>query len=71
MRKSIAQNTNEWAADIFGFGEAIHRKYPELWEKIKDDWNSEFVNLPVNITVKVKTIQPGQIAQSFFIREKE
>jgi hypothetical protein len=42
-----------------------------LWEKIKDDWNSEFVNLPVNITVKVKTIQPGQIAQSFFIREKE
>lgn len=57
--------------DIFGFGEVIHRKYPELWEKIKENWNNEFADLPVNITVKVKTNHLGQITKPFFIKEKE
>jgi spore germination protein KC len=69
--KSLNKAQNELKVDIFGFGEAVHRKNPKLWKKIKDNWNSEFTQLPVNITVKVKTNQLGQITKSFFIKEKE
>lgn len=62
---------NSYKTDIFGFGEVLHRKYPELWEEIKDDWNNEFTDIPVNFTVKVKTNQLGQVTKSFFIKEKE
>ena len=26
-------------ADIFGFGDAFHRKYPELWKREKGRWD--------------------------------
>lgn len=58
-------------ADIFGFGEAIHRKYPKVWEEIKDDWSNEFADLPVVITAEVKINQLGQITKPLFIKEKE
>ena len=69
--KAVNMAQNELKTDIFGFGEAIHRRYPRLWEKIKDDWDDEFVRLPVNITVKFETDKLGQITKPFFIKEKE
>lgn len=69
--KTVHKAQNEFNADIFGFGEVIRRKYPELWKEIKDDWDNEFPDLPVNITVKAKTNQLGQITKPFFIKEKE
>lgn len=68
--KALNRAQNELKTDIFGFGEAIHRKYPKLWKEIKDDWNNEFAVLPVKITVKVKTNQLGQITKPFFMKEK-
>ena len=48
---------------MFWIWEAIHRKYPKIWKKIKDDWNDKFSNLPVNITVEVETKQLGEITK--------
>lgn len=69
--KTLYKTQNELKTDIFGFGEVIHRKYPKLWEKIKGNWNNEFVRLPVNITVKAETKQLGQITKPFFMKEQE
>lgn len=69
--KTVNKAQTELKTDVFGFGEVIHRKYPKLWERIKDDWNNEFADLKVNVTVKAKTNQLGQIKKSFFIKEKE
>ncbi|SNS95410.1 spore germination protein KC [Anaerovirgula multivorans] len=69
--KTVDKAQNEFNADIFGFGEVIRRKYPKLWKEIEDDWDNEFPDLPVNITVKAKTNQLGQITKPFFIKEKE
>lgn len=70
-QKVINKTQKDLGTDIFGFGEVIHRTYPKLWKNIKDNWNEEFVNLPVNITVEVKIKQLGQITKPFFIKEKE
>lgn len=69
--KVIKKAKNDFKSDIFGFGEVIHRQYPKVWEKIKDNWNNEFVNLPVKITVDIKINQLGEVTKPFFIKEKE
>lgn len=68
--KAVYKAQNEFKSDIFGFGEVVHRKSPKLWESIKNDWNTEFTSVPVNITVNVKTYQLGQITKPYFIKEK-
>lgn len=69
--EAINKTQKDLKTDIFGFGEVIHRKYPKDWRKIKDNWNNEFVNLPVEITVDVKINQLGQIDKPLFVKDKE
>jgi spore germination protein KC len=40
-------------ADIFGFGDYIHRHDVRLWETLKDQWDAVFVTLPVQVSCKV------------------
>ena len=65
--KKVQQDLN---TDIFGFGEVIHRNYPKLWKKIKNDWNDEFTKLPVSVTVHAKVNRLGETTKSFFSKEK-
>lgn len=69
--ESVNAAQKEFGTDIFGFGEAVHRKYPKLWQKIKDKWDTEFIDVPVNINVSVKTDQLGEITKPLFIKEKK
>lgn len=69
-RNIISKMQEEYKTDIFGFGEAISRRYPEVWEEIKNDWSEEFSDIPVTVTVAVKINQLGQITKPFFIKEK-
>lgn len=64
------QRVQELGSDIFGFGEVVHRTYPELWGTLKDNWNSTFKDLPVEIHGKVKIEKTGTISNSFFMKEK-
>ncbi|MFC0270549.1 Ger(x)C family spore germination protein [Metabacillus herbersteinensis] len=49
----------EFESDIFGFGEAVYKKYPKEWNtKYKKNWDQEFSHLEVKIkpTVFVRRI---------------
>lgn len=39
-------------SDVFGFGEVIHRSYPQEWKKLKENWGEEFAQLEVHVDVK-------------------
>lgn len=69
--KALNKAQKELKTDIFGFGETIHRKYPKMWKKMKDNWGDIFPNLPVNITVEVDTKQLGGIGKPLFMKEEE
>ena len=69
--KALDKAQKTLKTDIFGFGEAIHRKYPKVWEKIKSDWNDKFLDLPVSITVEAETIQLGEITKPLFLKEED
>jgi spore germination protein KC len=35
------RRAKELKADIFGFGETLHREFPSLWRELKEEWVSE------------------------------
>lgn len=45
--------------DIFGFAEAFHRKYPDVWNKEKDRWNEIFPDVEVTFKTKNKIRRQG------------
>jgi spore germination protein KC len=50
-------------ADIFGFGEQIHKKYPRAWEKIEPHWEQVFPELEVKIAVEANIYRSGLITR--------
>ena len=57
------KKAKELKSDIFGFGEAINQGYPKHWKNLKEDWNDEFTDLPVNISVDVTLDKIGAMAE--------
>jgi spore germination protein KC len=39
-------------ADIFGFGEMVHRSHPKEWRKMKDQWDQIFPRLQVEMDIR-------------------
>ncbi|CAG7655932.1 Ger(x)C family spore germination protein [Paenibacillus allorhizosphaerae] len=68
---TIRKAQTKWHADIFGFGEAIHRAEPKAWKKIENRWDSVFAELPVNVNVDVKIRRLGTVSDPFMKLMKE
>ncbi|GBF35205.1 spore germination protein GerKC [Desulfocucumis palustris] len=49
---ALAKAQGDYGTDIFGFGEAFHRKYKTEWKKVKGHWNDEFQKARVDIAVE-------------------
>lgn len=52
---------HKYGVDIFGFGEAFHRKYPKHWQAWKYEWNEKFKQLPVEVSVKYELNKVGKM----------
>lgn len=50
-------------ADIFGFGEAIRRTYPDDWEKMKVDWDALFPEIQLDVEIIVKLRSTGGLSK--------
>lgn len=51
--QALEKTQKEYKVDVGGFGTQLNIKNPEVWEKVKKDWDREFSKAPVNIHVKV------------------
>lgn len=49
-------------ADIFGLGDAIHRKYPRLWRQLEERWEQYFPELEVIIDIRSNLRRGGVTA---------
>ncbi|TCO74968.1 Ger(x)C family spore germination protein [Marinisporobacter balticus] len=49
----IKKVQKEYDSDIFGFGSMVEREYPELWKKIKDNWDQVFKDLKIEVKAEV------------------
>lgn len=55
------QKAQELDADIFGFGESIHQKYPKEWTSMESQWDELFPEIEVEIHVDAKLRLLGRI----------
>ncbi|MCP8967880.1 Ger(x)C family spore germination protein [Ectobacillus ponti] len=71
LNASIKQ-AQKLQADIFGFGEYIHRANPKAWHKLKKDWNTKgFPELPVYVKSDAKIRRTGTTGNSYISDVKE
>lgn len=52
IQAALDKAQQEYQVDIFGFGEAVHRKYPREWKQMKKDWAGIFPTVKVKVQVK-------------------
>lgn len=62
---SIKTLQEKYQSDIFGFGDEIHRTDPKAWKRLQENWEQEFANLDVNVSVEAKIRNLGTISESF------
>lgn len=61
----------EMNADIFGFADAFHRAYPDIWKKNKENWDEIFPKVEVVIEGKAYVRRPGMVTQPSLMPEEE
>ncbi|HMM06663.1 MAG TPA: Ger(x)C family spore germination protein [Clostridiales bacterium] len=61
--EAALKKAQELNADIFGFGEAVYRKYPKQWKSMKDQWSEIFPTLDVEIKVQSDVYGTGNITK--------
>lgn len=48
--------------DIFGFGEAIHGKYPKQWKEMENNWDELFKTVEIDLSIDANVRLAGKIA---------
>jgi spore germination protein KC len=56
-------------ADIFGFGEAVHRKYRNQWKDLESKWDEIFPSIQVEIKVDAEIYGTGKISKPAYAED--
>ena len=58
-------------SDFLGFGDALNRANPKLWEKIKNDWGEKFASSKVDVKVDAYIRRSGMRLKPYMTEQKE
>ncbi|HHY73237.1 MAG TPA: Ger(x)C family spore germination protein [Bacillus bacterium] len=61
----------EMKTDVFGFAEAFHRAYPDIWKENKDNWEEIFPTVEVVVNADAYIRRPGMVTRPSLIPEDE
>lgn len=63
--EAMLSRSQELKTDIFGFGNLIYRKNPQLWKKISSRWGEEiFPQLTIDLAVELELLHTGMVKDS-------
>lgn len=63
VEKALYAAQKTFNADIFDFGEIIHKDYPKEWKSLEENWNEAFPELEVEIEVHSSIKRTGVISK--------
>ncbi len=70
--KNGINTVKNYGADIYGFGEAFHRRYPKQWHAWKDHWDEQFKdNLTCELEIEYQLNRTGKTINPFTEKIKE
>ncbi len=58
-------------SDFLGFGDAVDRANPKLWEKIKNDWGEKFATSKVDVKVDAYIRRSGMRLKPYMTEQKQ
>lgn len=53
-----------YGSDVFGFGQAVHCRYPREWQSLRDGWNEVFAHLTIQVEVKAVIRETGLLMRA-------
>lgn len=62
------KKAKELNTDIFGFDQAVYRKFPNEWKYLEKSWDEVFPNLEINVNVKSKIRRIGYTKNAIFAK---
>jgi spore germination protein KC len=62
----VVKKAQELKADIFGFGDEFHRKYPEQWKKLEPRWKELFPGIKIELEIKSGIRETGAIREPVY-----
>ncbi|MNR00568.1 Spore germination protein B3 precursor [compost metagenome] len=57
-------------SDFLGFGDAVNRANPKLWEKIKEDWSEKFPTCKVDVKVDAYIRRSGMRLKPYMTEQQ-
>ncbi|WP_410514878.1 Ger(x)C family spore germination protein [Paenibacillus sp. BR2-3] len=67
----ISKAQKKYKADIFGFGDVIHRKFPHQWKSLEKDWDNTFPKVEIAVTSDLTITSPGIIGPPLYLKQDE
>lgn len=61
---TISKMQKDFDADIFGFNESVHRKYPRQWRQMKENWDATFSKATTTVQVNLSIRGSGLTTKS-------
>jgi len=72
LQEEVKRMVNQsWTAakrlkvDVFGFADAVHRKYPREWAKMKNNWEETFSHIQIEPHIKISMDRVGLTSKTF------
>jgi spore germination protein KC len=67
--KSSISKAQDYGADIFGFGQYMHRYHPKIWEEVDEDWAELFQSIDIKVEVEMVIERVGATNESVDLME--
>lgn len=64
VEKTVRKLQKDIKSDAVGFGDALRKNDPKLWNQLKGNWNEIFNEVPFEVNVKVNIRRIGTISNS-------
>ncbi|WP_426451369.1 Ger(x)C family spore germination protein [Paenibacillus sp. S-38] len=71
VEAAVKASQTKFNSDVYGFGDTVRRKEPELWSKLQGRWVEMYPTVPYEVRVETKLRRTGTMSQSFIEEIKE
>ncbi len=61
----VIEKAQAFQTDIFGFGSVLNKKYPEIWNQVKDEWPETFAKVSYTLHMNVNITSSGLMKGPF------
>jgi spore germination protein KC len=69
--EAALRRSKELKSDFLGLGDRLYREYPDVWEKVKDNWRDAWLpHVAVDVKVTSEITRTGLILDPLPIKER-